>query len=751
MRETTYRFGDVEVDASGREVRRAGTRVSLEPKALDVLLLLLAEAGRVVDKRRLLRDVWADVHVTDSSLARAVTQVRRALGDDIRAPRYVETVPTRGYRFVGDLIPPYEPAPSAAAANGTGRGLPASEEPVAGSGSGARPPRTPRHAIRPGPWARVAVGVLVAVTAAVAATVGRREGPASAVEQGLSAMVVQAATHRASQVTTSQGLDADPAPSPDGSLVAYASDASGSLEIVVRSRVSPGTARAITGNDGDNVDPAWSPDGQWLAYHSRRFGGVWVVPASGGPPRQVVVEGASPSWSPDGQAIVFQTAGEPDVLGGVGGAPSTLATVRVETGVVTPLTQPGDPPGFHGNPVWLPGHETIVFVSVRLPAADVWQVTPGQPPTRLGGCHATCRPFAFRREGTAWVGAVVGAKGGDLWLAPVTSDGRVDMSRGQRAPLPRTLPVADVAVSYDGSTLAYANAERTSEAWTMDVPDGQVRDGLATRVLLAERRPRYGEFAFSPDGSRLAYMTARIGDGWEVWIHDLRTGESRQTPPTVAGFVKGWLPDGARLVVVEPDAPLRIQAMDITTGRGVPLGRGEDWQHVEDVARRLFTLRVAPDGRRFIYTSDVDGALGVRLGDLAAGTPAVPLARGVGFGAWSSDGTRIAVQQMRGWRTGVAIVRPGESSVRSLVTDADQAWPTDWSPDDKYIVYAALRDGRWALEAVEVATGRVVRLTPPGAPSAYVRWPVWSPRGDRIVYERGYWTGNVWVAELPET
>ena len=103
MREAVYRFGDVTVEPAGREVRRAGARVPLEPKALDVLLLLLADAGRVVDKRRLLNEVWADVHVTDSSLARAVTQIRRALGDDHRTPRYVETVPTRGYRFIGAL------------------------------------------------------------------------------------------------------------------------------------------------------------------------------------------------------------------------------------------------------------------------------------------------------------------------------------------------------------------------------------------------------------------------------------------------------------------------------------------------------------------------------------------------------------------------------------------------------------------------------------------------------------------------
>ena len=121
MREATYCFGDVEVEPGGRELRRGGARVALEPKALDVLLVLLRDAGRVVDKRRLLAEVWADVHVSDSSLARAVTQIRRALGDDITSPRYIETVPTRGYRFIGTLEPATPETPTVPVSPAAGR------------------------------------------------------------------------------------------------------------------------------------------------------------------------------------------------------------------------------------------------------------------------------------------------------------------------------------------------------------------------------------------------------------------------------------------------------------------------------------------------------------------------------------------------------------------------------------------------------------------------------------------------------
>ena len=99
----TYRFDGVEIDAGGFRVTRAGASIRLEPKAVELLLFLAANAGRLVTKAEIQDAVWKDTFVTDNALTRLVAQIRKALGDDAREARYIETVPTRGYRFVARL------------------------------------------------------------------------------------------------------------------------------------------------------------------------------------------------------------------------------------------------------------------------------------------------------------------------------------------------------------------------------------------------------------------------------------------------------------------------------------------------------------------------------------------------------------------------------------------------------------------------------------------------------------------------
>lgn len=113
-------FGPFLLDAAQARLLREGQAVALAGRPLQVLALLAARAGQLVDKDAVLDGVWGHRHVTESVLKGAVNTLRMALGDDAKAPRYVETVPRRGYRFIAPLQAPAAAEPTAAPAAGGG-------------------------------------------------------------------------------------------------------------------------------------------------------------------------------------------------------------------------------------------------------------------------------------------------------------------------------------------------------------------------------------------------------------------------------------------------------------------------------------------------------------------------------------------------------------------------------------------------------------------------------------------------------
>ena len=96
------RFDSFELDEADARLTRAGQPVPLPPKPFAVLCTLARSPGRLVTKNALLDSVWGHRFVTESVLKSAISEVRAALGDDSKQPRYIETVSRRGYRFIAD-------------------------------------------------------------------------------------------------------------------------------------------------------------------------------------------------------------------------------------------------------------------------------------------------------------------------------------------------------------------------------------------------------------------------------------------------------------------------------------------------------------------------------------------------------------------------------------------------------------------------------------------------------------------------
>jgi DNA-binding winged helix-turn-helix (wHTH) protein/TolB-like protein/Flp pilus assembly protein TadD len=96
-------IGDWRVSPATNELSRAGATVRIEPKAMEVLALLASRDGDVVSRRELLAAVWPGVIVGDEALTQSVIKLRRALGDNPRAPAYIETISKRGYRLIAPV------------------------------------------------------------------------------------------------------------------------------------------------------------------------------------------------------------------------------------------------------------------------------------------------------------------------------------------------------------------------------------------------------------------------------------------------------------------------------------------------------------------------------------------------------------------------------------------------------------------------------------------------------------------------
>src|SRR5499433_3171039 len=93
-------FDRYSLDLANEQLLHDGEVVPLKPKAFAVLRRLVEDAGRLVKKDDLLQSVWRDTHVSDGVLRVIILEIRRALGDESGEPRFIETVPRRGYRFV---------------------------------------------------------------------------------------------------------------------------------------------------------------------------------------------------------------------------------------------------------------------------------------------------------------------------------------------------------------------------------------------------------------------------------------------------------------------------------------------------------------------------------------------------------------------------------------------------------------------------------------------------------------------------
>src|SRR5437016_11644821 len=100
---SAFLFDDVRIEPATFRAFKAGNVIQLEPKGLRLLLFLIENRDRLIEKEEILNTIWSGTHVTENALAGEIAKLRKTLGDDPKAPKYIQTVHTRGYRFIAEV------------------------------------------------------------------------------------------------------------------------------------------------------------------------------------------------------------------------------------------------------------------------------------------------------------------------------------------------------------------------------------------------------------------------------------------------------------------------------------------------------------------------------------------------------------------------------------------------------------------------------------------------------------------------
>jgi DNA-binding winged helix-turn-helix (wHTH) protein len=117
--EHTFRIGEWLILPELNRIERDGELIDIQPKLMSVLEELARAPGTVVTREHFQRSIWRDVAVSDDSLNRCITQLRRILGDDPRQPRFIETISKKGYRLVAEVTQAAPPPPESTTTTGT--------------------------------------------------------------------------------------------------------------------------------------------------------------------------------------------------------------------------------------------------------------------------------------------------------------------------------------------------------------------------------------------------------------------------------------------------------------------------------------------------------------------------------------------------------------------------------------------------------------------------------------------------------
>ena len=657
------RFGAFEVDSTAGKLFKSGIPIKLQPQPVRVLLLLTERPGQVVTREEIQRCLWGDSTFVDfeRGINFSINQIRGALSDNAEKPRYIETVPRVGYRFIAQLnggsVSDSVAAPAAATpSSGNLYDWPA-ETRMATAAIPETPPIPRSH------WRWIGVlSIAGAAVIALAAVYGVHKWFSRNRNPDLQTV----------QITrlTDAGTAEDVAISPDGRYVIYALRDGEKQGLWLRQVATRSDVQILAPDTNGFHGLTFSPDGEYIYFvrsdkNDPFFKYLYSMPVLGGPPRKLATDVDSPvSFSPDGQQFVYEHCipARNDLelkVVEAGGGESLLATIHNASCF---LFQPGlnwsqdrktiavpalllnkparwvldtvsvtdgrvrelfSSPNDIGRPVWLRGGETLLVshYEPRYHRAQLWTVSFPAGVARRFTNDLTHygSGLDIARDGKT-LAAVVGTAASNVWVAPAA-----DPLKGQQIASSGP-PLFDLAEDASGKILAVSG---DGELWSMNldgsqrVPFGDIHDaGWLTPC---------GRFvAFLAYDLGAAVLTRVDPDG----AHPVELARGNLWSPACS-------PDGRFVFYVNFDQPQKIWRIAVDGGAA---------EETASILGSQITGRVSvsPDGKflAYPYTQfDQTPSLGWRIAVVRVeGGPAVKtfgVPGGIGDVRWSPDGKSL--------------------------------------------------------------------------------------------------------------
>ncbi|MEM9594033.1 MAG: winged helix-turn-helix domain-containing protein [Acidobacteriota bacterium] len=518
----TLRIGDIDAEPSLNRLHRGREVLTVEPRVMDLLMLLAESPGQVFSRDEILQRVWPDTTVQDDALRRAVTLLRRALDDDPKEPRYIETITRRGYRLVApvsspDPEPSPDPAPPETAAGGKPRKL---------------------------------GGIVLLVGLSLAAGWWFLRGGASETQPDQLDL---------RPLTSLPGHESEPTFSADGGSVAFLHREDGVSTLMVKG-IEDGEARGILQRPRLSA-PAWSPDGTRLLVVANSED-CQILSAEVDDPSSAATlytcsdgERLDTVLQPDDETLIF--ARRPARFG----SPWRVHRYDLVTRESTQLTLPSEPGG---------GDIFLALSPDRREIAVIRHLV-GQRSKLLildwaSGDQRVIDPFPDTSWHVSWspdAKSLIFADGTGLFsfsLEDGTTRRLMSSSRDLRQP--SVSPVGHRVAVVDQRLLA--NVVRRPNPLGSGRPDPLASPAGEPEIVASSTRmdfmPRFG-----PSGDRLAFISGRSGRS-EIWATrpdgglDLLFGVD--PPNHIHAFL--WSPLGDRIAVSDHQARLLI--VDVATG-----------------------------------------------------------------------------------------------------------------------------------------------------------------------------------------